>query len=133
MSFTLETPPRIGQETLLRIATQSDPASRALRLSVLIVEGDVVARMIIAERVRRQGLEVLEAATTEEAVIAIGSQAPIGLIVTKARATGELEALGWQTRFLLADQRIVMVSGGAVAREVEVTADRVRDSLDYVT
>jgi len=117
----------------LRFATRSDPATSSLRPSVLIVEGDVVARMVVAERVRHQGFEVLEAATMEEAVIAIGSQAPVGLIVTKARATSELEALGWLTRVVLADQRVVMVSGGAVAREVEVIADRVRESLDCMS
>ena len=93
---------------------------------MLIVEGDVVARMAIAEKVRRQGFEVLEAATMEEAIIALGGRTPISLVVTDALAASALEALGWLVSSALPEQRTLMVCGGSASHEAEIIAECIR-------
>jgi CheY-like chemotaxis protein len=48
-----------------------DPASAPISPSILIVDGDIVSRHVIADYLRRCGYAVVEAASTDEALVAL--------------------------------------------------------------
>ena len=64
-------------------------ASAAAAASVLIVDGDIVSRHAIADYLRHCGYEVVEAANTDEALIALGEPSlSIDVIVCDIAAIG---------------------------------------------
>jgi CheY-like chemotaxis protein len=76
--------------------TESDPA-KAIPSSILIVDGDVVSRHVIADYLRHCGYEVVEAANTDEALITLGEPTlSIDVILC------DVSALGSQNGFELA-------------------------------
>lgn len=50
----------------------ADPASMPISPSILIVDGDIVSRHVIADYLRHCGYAVVEAANTDEALVALG-------------------------------------------------------------
>lgn len=73
--------------------------SAALTASVLIVDGDIVSRHAIADFLRHCGYEVVEAANTDEALIALGEPSlSVDVIVCDIAAIGArsgFELAGW--------------------------------------
>ena len=64
-------------------------ATPSLDASILIVDGDIVSRHAIADYLRHCGYEVIEAATTDEALIALGVESiSIDVIVCDIAAVG---------------------------------------------
>lgn len=51
--------------------TTADPASEPISESILIVDGDIVSRHVIADYLRHCAYAVVEAANTDEALIAL--------------------------------------------------------------
>ena len=59
--------------------------------TVLLVDGDVVARLVIAEYLRHCGYKVIEAATTEEALVVFErSPVEIDVLLADANASGSM-------------------------------------------
>jgi CheY-like chemotaxis protein len=50
----------------------ADPSAEAVPSSILIVDGDIISRHVIADYLRRCGYAVVEAANTDEAFTALG-------------------------------------------------------------
>jgi CheY-like chemotaxis protein len=74
-----------------------DPASGPISPSILIVDGDIVSRHVIADYLRRCGYAVVEAANTDEALVALGEPSlSIDVILC------DVSALGSQSGFELA-------------------------------
>ena len=75
----------------------AEPAAEPLAASILIVDGDIVSRHVIADYLRNCEYAVVEAANTEEAFIALGEPTlSIDVILC------EVTALGSQSCFELA-------------------------------
>lgn len=67
----------------------ADPAVEPVPSSILIVDGDVVSRHVIADYLRHCGYAVVEAATTDEALVALGEQTlSIDVILCDVSALG---------------------------------------------
>jgi CheY-like chemotaxis protein len=76
----------------------ADPASEPISASILIVDGDIVSRHVIADYLRNCGYAVVEAANTDEALVALGEPTlSIDVILC------DVSALGSRSGFELAN------------------------------
>ena len=83
---------------------------------VLIVEGDVLLRLVTARNLREVGFEVIEAANCAEA-IRILDRIPVDVLFSDIDMPGKIDGLGlaqWAHRSK-AETRIVLTSGTARA------------------
>jgi CheY-like chemotaxis protein len=72
-----------------------DPASGPISPSILIVDGDIVSRHVIADYLRRCGYAVVEAANTDEALVALGEPSlSIDVILCDVSAVGSQSGFG---------------------------------------
>lgn len=76
----------------------TEPAAEPLPSSVLIVDGDIVSRHVIADYLRQCGYSVVEAASLDEALTALGEET-----LTIDVVLCDVSALGSQTGFELAN------------------------------
>jgi CheY-like chemotaxis protein len=63
------------------------------RPTVLVVEDEVLVRLMIADELRRHGLNVLEACTAEEAISVLQSSIPVNLLLTDIQMPGKFDGL----------------------------------------
>jgi CheY-like chemotaxis protein len=83
------------------IAPATAPGRRAYPAVILIVEDDVLVRLVIAEHLRAEGFEVIEANNGREAMDVIDSQVAVDLVFTDCNMPGGLEGrslLAWLKR-----------------------------------
>jgi two-component system, response regulator PdtaR len=64
------------------------------RPTVLVVEDEVLIRLLIAEELRNQGIHVLEASHAEEALTVLESTLPVHVLFTDIRMPGRLDGIG---------------------------------------
>lgn len=98
--------------------------ARDRALAILLVDGRIETRATLAEALRAARCQVVEAATTDEALALLNSRLEIDSVVIQARVGGSMDGLAlddWvrKTRPLL---RVVVVSGS-------LDADAVRAAL----
>ncbi len=65
------------------------------RPMVLLVEDEVLIRSAVAEYLRSEGMDVVEAASAEEAIAVVTVEAPIDLVFTDVDMPGEIDGLGF--------------------------------------
>ena len=100
--------------------------SEAVRKKVLIVEDEVLIRLVLAHDLRKAGFTVIEAATGDEAVTILQAVAEIGVIVTDVRMPGTIDGLAL-ARFatqLTPHIRVVIASGSHLP-DMHLDADAV--------
>ena len=92
---------------------------------VLVVEDEVIIRTNVSEDLRAAGLEVMEAATGDEAIALVESGLPIDLVLTDVRMPGSLDGLELArvVRRKRPMSKIVVVSGNLAARPTPDLAD----------
>jgi len=64
------------------------------RPTVLVVEDEVLIRLLIADELRNQGIHVLEASNADEALTVLESELPIEVLFTDIRMPGRLDGIG---------------------------------------
>ena len=91
----------------------SFPAASLHSRNVLVVEDQVLTRMMVAAELRRRGLKVLEAQNAHEAIAVLQSQVPVDLVFTDVRLPGSMDglALSRLLRETLPELKIVVTSG----------------------
>jgi CheY-like chemotaxis protein len=62
-------------------------------LTVLLVEDEVLIRLMLADELRSQGLQVLEASNADEALTVLQSSLPVHLLFTDIRMPGEMDGV----------------------------------------
>ncbi|MEP9367972.1 response regulator [Xanthobacter sp. VNH20] len=81
--------------------------------TILVVEDEPLVRLVIAEALRDQGFRVVEAASAEEAVLALASGIAVNLVFTDVRMPGVLDGIAfaqWLKRER-ADLPVLITSG----------------------
>lgn len=63
------------------------------RPTVLLVEDEVLIRLMLAEELRGRGLQVLEASNADEAAIILESSLPVQLLFTDIRMPGRMDGV----------------------------------------
>ena len=89
------------------------PAMRAGRPIILVVEDEVLIRMMLADELRGRGFDVVEAQNADEALTLLQSPVPVGLVLTDVQLPGAMDGIGL-ARLLRAarpELKIVIASG----------------------
>ena len=74
---------------MLAVQVAADPE----RPTVLLVEDEVLIRLMIADELRGQGLQVLEASNADEALTILESSLAVHLLFTDVRMPGRMDGL----------------------------------------
>ena len=69
------------------------PELAEAKATVLVVEDEVLIRLMIADALRAQGLNVIEASNGDEAMRVLESALPVELLLTDIRMASELDGL----------------------------------------
>jgi DNA-binding NtrC family response regulator len=91
---------------------------------ILVVEDEVIIRMLMADTLRDEGYEVIEAACGDEGMAVLLSEHRLDLIITDVRMPGQVD--GMQLALHAKDQepgRPVIVSSGHLPPEAAHRAD----------
>jgi DNA-binding NtrC family response regulator len=93
--------------------------------TVLVVEDEVLIRLMIADRLRDHRIGVVEASNAAEAVTVLQSQIPVDLVFTDVRMSGQMSgiALAHLVRETRPDLKVVIASG-------DLTVDNTTDAAD---
>src|SRR5436190_22193979 len=60
---------------------------------ILVVEDEPAIRLMIADALRENGFEVIEAGTADEAILVVGSATPVDLVFTDYRLPGSMDGV----------------------------------------
>ncbi|MGY4234964.1 CheY-like chemotaxis protein [Bradyrhizobium sp. USDA 4449] len=94
------------------------------RVRVLLVEDEWLIRSYVAEHLRGEGLEVVEASTADDAMDYISSGERIDALITDIRMPGTLDGLELAGRVRdLQPMLLILVASGSI--ELESAASRV--------
>ena len=64
------------------------------KLPVLVVDDEVLIRMMIADELRENGLPVIECGDADEALEVLQCGAPVSLVITDVRMPGSMDGAG---------------------------------------
>lgn len=97
----------------LSAAVVEQPEGRVDRRTVLVVEDEILVRLLITEELRLAGFTVVEAANADEALTILQSAAPIDLVMTDVRMPGSMDGLGLAevVRSIRPELKIIVASG----------------------
>jgi CheY-like chemotaxis protein len=100
---------------LAAAASTDRPDPAAKQPTVLVVEDEILIRLMIAEELRADGFAVIEAVSADEAEAVLHSTASIDLLFTDVRMPGRMNgvALAERARSLRPDLKIIVTSGQA--------------------
>src|ERR1700693_2677247 len=114
----------MGGETVIRMATAA-AAPLPRTFSVLVVEDDVMIRLVIADRLRDNDFTVVEASNADEAITLLQSQVPVDLVFTEVRMPGAIAgvALARRVRETHPDMKLIVASGNSDIENDKVPAD----------
>lgn len=108
---------------MIAASPADDPESAVA--TILVVEDEVLVRLMLADELRDQGYVVVEAASGDEAVALFRGGVQVDLVVTDVRMPGCIDGLG-VARFVREQYpniKIIMVSGHMTAPEASEAAD----------
>lgn len=98
-------------------AVAGEPSTTSLRPMILVVEDDVLTRLVVAEYLREAGFGVIEAASARDALDVIGSRTRVDLVFTDNNMPGDLD--GCVLAKHLADRQpaipVILTSGALTA------------------
>jgi DNA-binding NtrC family response regulator len=95
------------------------------KTTVLVVEDEVLIRLMIADALRAQGLNVIEASNGDEALRVLQSALPVQLLLTDIRLPSALDglALAHAARAARPDLKLIVASSHDAGDEVTNLAD----------
>lgn len=93
--------------------------------TILVVDDEVLARMVLADELREQGWTVIEAASADEALRVLEGGVAIDLVITDIRMPGTMDGLGLAHRLRsgFKDIRVVIISGERPTAAVRAASD----------
>ena len=105
------------------------PASGQVPIAstILVVDDEVLARLVLADELRDHGWTAIEAANADEALRVLQSGIAVDLVVTDIRMPGTMDGLGLARRIRadFAATRVIIVSGE------HPTAEAMRSANEY--
>jgi len=103
----------------------AEDRSAGARPTVLVVEDEVLIRMMVSESLRQAGCEVFEAATADEALEVLSASGGADVLVTDVKMPGSVDGLELASRVrkALPGLKVVITSGHAPAQNADGLAD----------
>jgi CheY-like chemotaxis protein len=97
----------------LKIDSHSDALAAPTR--VLVVEDEVLIRLMLADSLRDAGCEVVEAASADEALVVLDAAAAMDVMITDVRMPGRADGLQLASRMRVEhpELKIIVTSGQA--------------------
>ncbi|KPH06225.1 response regulator (plasmid) [Rhizobium acidisoli] len=94
--------------------------------TVLIVEDDLLIRMVLADTLAEEGYDVIEAGNVLEAVAVLGRR-KIDAVITDVDMPGGLSGLDLARMISSSDMKVpvIITSGGSIVRPEELPSDAV--------
>jgi len=101
------------------------PALEEDEPTVLVVEDEVLIRLMVADALRAQGINVIEASNGEEAMRVLQSALPVQLLLTDVRMPSALDglALAHAARAERPDLKLIMATSQRADDELAGLAD----------
>lgn len=109
-------------------ATARETEQARSQPTILVVEDEVLVRMVIADYLRECGYRVIEAATADEALSVIRSDEPVALVFTDVQMPGTMDGFAL-ARWLRAERpgiHVIITSG--IERAADKAADLCKQS-----
>lgn len=102
-----------------------EPKVDQAKATVLVVEDEVLIRLMIADALRAEGITVIEASNADEALRVLQSPLPIQLLLTDIRMPSALDglALAHAARATRPGLKLIVASSQPAARELAGLAD----------
>ena len=91
--------------------------------TVLVVEPDILVRMIISDYLRNCGYRVFEGATAEDVVTVLGSQQKIDVIFAEIQLGGSMDGFGLALWVREKHPGVDVILTSGIARTAEQAAD----------
>ncbi|WP_281413559.1 response regulator [Microvirga antarctica] len=87
--------------------------------TILVVEDEILIRMLISDELRDAGFEVIEAASADDALGVLASGHPIDLVFTDVRMPGSIDGAELASRIKKnhAEMQVILTSGHLPAHE----------------
>lgn len=103
------------------------PELDEVKTTVLVVEDEVLIRLMIADALRAQGINVIEASNGDEAMRVLQSALPVDLLLTDIRMANESDglALAHAARAARSGLKLIVASSLAAEDELAGVADAV--------
>jgi DNA-binding response OmpR family regulator len=95
------------------------------KTTVLVVEDEIIIRLMVADALRAQGINVIEASNGDEALRVLQSSLPVQLLLTDIRMPSELDglALAHAARVARPGLKLIVASSQLAGHEVAGLAD----------
>jgi CheY-like chemotaxis protein len=91
--------------------------------TVLVVEPDILVRMVIADYVRDCGYKVVEGVNADEALAVLGAGTKIDVILTEVQLSGSRDGFGLARQIREDHPEIDMILTSGVARAADKAGD----------
>ena len=103
--------------------SKAEPAPE--RPTVLLVEDQVLIRLMVADELRQLGIQVLEASSAEEAWLVLQSPLPVHLLFTDVHLPGRMDgiALAGRVRMHYPQLKVIITSSELPQGAAPVLAD----------
>lgn len=108
----------------MAIACPSDSPAPG-RSTIVVVEDEVIVRLMLAEHLRAHGYAVVEAADADEALSVLGSSVKVDLVFTDVHMPGALDGIGLAHRVHATYPGVKIVMGSG-----QVWHTKPREALD---
>jgi CheY-like chemotaxis protein len=95
----------------------------AASASVLVVEPDILVRMVIADYLRDCGYKVVEGVNADEALAVLGAGTKIDVILTEVQLSGSLDGFGLVRQIRENHPEIDVILTSGVARAADKAGD----------
>jgi two-component system, response regulator PdtaR len=102
-----------------------EPALEENKTTVLVVEDEILIRLMVADALRAQGINVIEASNGDEALRVLQSSLPVELLLTDIRMPSALDglALAHAARATRPGLKLIVASSQPGAQEAAGLAD----------
>jgi CheY-like chemotaxis protein len=95
----------------------------AARATILVVEPDILVRMVIADYLRDCGYKVVEGVNADEALAVLGAGTKIDVILTEVQLSGSLDGFGLARQIREDHPEIDVILTSGVARAADKAGD----------
>jgi CheY-like chemotaxis protein len=101
------------------VNSEADPA--ALSRTILVVEDEVLVRLLVCDALRYAGLRVVEAANADEALMYVKTDPTVQLVFSDVRMPGSMDGIGLAQvlRSEFPHIQVVLTSGHLLPSDVE--------------
>ncbi len=110
---------------MVNVEIVCEPRLEEDKTTVLVVEDEIIIRLMIADTLRAQGITVIEASNGDEALRVLQSSLPVQLLFTDIRMPSELDglALAQAARAARPGLKLIVASSQPAGHEVAGLAD----------